>query len=394
MMGKFSYNSIQTSCASFIPAGLMIFLFMMFAMPTSKIANIGFYLFVMLPVLLSIPLLLKEKVLVSDLLPIGLIIISWVLLSMIQVDIDHWAKVGKEARHALYLLVFLTATYYVLLTQKVAVKKLIEYIFWMVVIYSVVSMLVYYGWQGRSFSARMFPVLRLSSPIFVSVIIAVYGVSIFYSLLHEGQRLKAMLLLGLVLFLIYFYNARTALVALCFGVVIVISTVQIKHKGYWLLLTLFILSGYIIASYYYGNLLNRGVSYRIDIWLSAFQKAMDCGVWLGCGPGIDSEITIADGHVFQHPHNIYLDHLIRTGTFGLLGLLGMIAYVVIRGLKARSFMVWGLLTGLVALVFDGKDLLTNPDDMWFIFWLPLILVYWEIKRSSADRVVNGGTVVV
>lgn len=387
-MGKFNCNSIQALCASFIPAGLLIFLFMMFAMPTSKIANIGFYLFVMLPVLLSSPLLLKEKVLVSDLLPIGLVIISWVLLSMIQVDIDHWEKVGKEARHALYVLVFLTATYYVLLTQKVAVKKLIEYIFWMVVIYSVVSMLVYYGWQGRSFSSRIFPILRLGSPIFVSVIIAVYGVSIFYSLLNEGQRLKAILLLGLMLFFIYFYNARTALVGLCFGVLLVIVTVQIKHKKLLFLLTFIILASYILASYYYGNLLNRGVSYRVDIWLSAFQKAVDCGVLLGCGLGVDSKITIADGNVFQHPHNIYLDQLIKTGILGLLGLLGVIAYVVIRGLKARSCMVWGLIAGLVALVFDGKDLLTNPDDMWLIFWLPLIIVYWEIKRGSADRVAN------
>ena len=109
---------------------------------------------------------------------------------------------------------------------------------------------------------------------------------------------------------------------------------------------------------------------------------------LGCGLGVDSKITIADGNVFQHPHNIYLDQLIKTGILGLLGLLGVIAYVVIRGLKARSCMVWGLIAGLVALVFDGKDLLTNPDDMWLIFWLPLIIVYWEIKRGSADRVAN------
>ena len=33
-------------------------------------------------------------------------------------------------------------------------------------------------------------------------------------------------------------------------------------------------------------------------------------------------------------------------------------------------------------MFEGNALLTNPDDMWLIFWLPLIMTYWEINQKN------------
>jgi len=43
------------------PYGVLLFIFFIYAAPTSKLANIGFYLLVLLPMLLMVPSLIKDK---------------------------------------------------------------------------------------------------------------------------------------------------------------------------------------------------------------------------------------------------------------------------------------------------------------------------------------------
>jgi|TARA_R110002096_G_scaffold434290_1_gene655380 hypothetical protein len=54
------------------------------------------------------------------------------------------------------------------------------------------------------------------------------------------------------------------------------------------------------------------------------------------------------------------------------------AIIIITWLLLMGF---GLLTGVVDLLFDGRGLKTNPNSLWFIFWLPLAQVYWQPKSS-------------
>ena len=379
------YKEFQEFMIPAIPYGLFIFLFMMFAMPTSKLANTGFYLLVLVPVMFTLPTLLKETMLKVALIQLSLLVLFWLVLSAVHMDIDQVEKIGKEARHALYVLMFCAALYYTLCVKSMSVKKLIEYIFWVAVIYTVASMAYQYGWQGKAVTTRLYPALRFDSPIYMSIILVVFGISILYGLLSEGKKRPAFLLLLLIIFLLYFYNSRTALVALCCGVPAVVMALNIQSKIKTLLYMSLILLAYVLVSYFYGNLLNRGESYRVDIWLSSLQKAVDCGLLFGCGIAVDSQISIESGRVFQHPHNIYIMHLINTGIFGLISLFLLLVYVCIKGIKSNSLMVFGFMAGLIAFIFDGKDLITNPDDIWLIFWLPLTLVAWEINHNVFNK---------
>ena len=75
-------------------------------------------------------------------------------------------------------------------------------------------------------------------------------------------------------------------------------------------------------------------------------------------------------------------HLLNFGIFGLISLITLLFWLVIRGFKYQSVMVFGFVTSLIGLMFDGKDLLTNPNALWLLFWLPVVLVYWEIKQNN------------
>jgi hypothetical protein len=59
-----------------IPYALLAFIFFMYAAPTSKLANIGFYLLV----LLAAPSLIKDQAFGRYICPFAIIIITWLLL--------------------------------------------------------------------------------------------------------------------------------------------------------------------------------------------------------------------------------------------------------------------------------------------------------------------------
>ena len=380
-MGK-----IRATVLSAIPYGLTIFVFMMFAMPTSKLANMGFYIFVALPVLFSIPILIKDNKFKSDLLIFASLLSFWVFLSMLGDDISDTSKLGKEIRHACYVVVFAVAVYYSLSTKNVSVKQFMFYVLCLSVVYSLVAMFYQYGWNELPLVRRLFPPLRLGSPIFVSLLLACFGVAMMNVYFLENQYIRTISLFLLLLFLLYFYNSRAGIVALCGGVVVMVVMSHAKFSWRAVVGLLIIIITYLLGLYFYGNLLERGGSYRIDIWLSSLDKIVECGVFFGCGFAESGELVIESGEVFLHPHNIYLMHLLNFGIFGLMSLMTLLFWLVIRGFKCRSVMVFGLVASLIGLMFDGKDLLTNPNEIWLLFWLPVVLVYWEINQNNKNNI--------
>jgi len=374
--------SIQQKVYSLLPYGVLCFLFVMFASPNSKLANQLFYLLVLLPGLMSLDLVIKNRQAYIALWPIVVLVFFWATFSLVQLDLAGWDNVAKRFRHGLYVAVFFTSSYCLLSANLISVRRLVFYLFCLAVSYSFVSFVYFYWINGRSLDLRLLPFLRLDSPIFMAIILVVYGVPLMQWLADNKRRVIAIVVFFSIVFFLYFYNSRSAMVGLLFGIVGMLflgRNVNQKKFGVFILLMLI---SCLIASYFYGNILNRGLSHRVDIWLSSLSKIVECGVFTGCGFEGSSKITIASGLSFQHPHNIFLSHFVSTGLLGLLSLLALLSYVIYHGVRVRSTMILGLVVGLVSLFFDGNALLTSPDALWLIFWMPLVMTYWEINESK------------
>jgi len=378
--------NIQERALRVLPYGVLMFLFFMFAAPTSKVANQIFYLVVLLPTLLSCKLLFKNKLLSTALWPIIAMVFFWALFSFVSFEQVDWGNVGKRFKHAIYVVAFISASYYLLLTKLVSARELATYLFVLVASYSALSFISFYWLDGHALTARLSPILRLNSPIFVPIILTVFGVPLMQWLIESKKIGSAMAVFFIMLFFVYFYNSRAAMVGLFFGIVGLSFFGYKSGQKRFISLIVLIALGSLIISYFYGNILNRGISYRTEIWLSGLNKIADCGWFIGCGFGGNSDIIINSGLSFQHAHNLFLSHLINAGLFGLISLLGLLFYTVYKGLKGHAFMTLGLLVGCVALFFDGHLIITNPDDIWLIFWLPLIMTYWEINNAKTNRV--------
>ncbi|MCP5208699.1 MAG: O-antigen ligase family protein [Hahellaceae bacterium] len=129
------------------------------------------------------------------------------------------------------------------------------------------------------------------------------------------------------------------------------------------------------------NLTLRGDSYRIEIWGAVLKTAPD--YWL-FGNGLASEFGATEtGQMVSlqsvaHPHNLWLSMLFYSGIIGVLLLLGLIMSLFVQCLRFERYfriICFALVLLLNALCFtDTYRLISSPQAMWLIFWLPVALL--------------------
>lgn len=142
-------------------------------------------------------------------------------------------------------------------------------------------------------------------------------------------------------------------------------------------------------------LMQRGLSHRPELLLKGLVVFADN--WqLGLGFNEYWIAVEAEGRLYKHPHNIYLDSGIRWGVVGLVLFLGLWGCVAWRAWCNRRSQLGLALLGLwtfssVALLTDGIGLWFKPNADWLITWLPvaLSLVLAARRKPSRDASVCG-----
>ena len=138
-------------------------------------------------------------------------------------------------------------------------------------------------------------------------------------------------------------------------------------------------------------LLQRGVSFRPQLWSDAIGKASS-HLWLG--GGYDSRFIFdipGVGMLLHDPHNVELAVLLELGLIGLTIWASMYALVFYRCIKYRSdasmqigsaLLVYGIGAGLT----EGGNFLSRPNESWFMIWIPLSLccALSIVRRQSQE----------
>lgn len=127
------------------------------------------------------------------------------------------------------------------------------------------------------------------------------------------------------------------------------------------------------------SLLNRGTSYRLEIWQAALEK-ISLHPWIGYGFDASLAISIPGiDYAFSEPHSFILGVLYYTGVVGAACWLSMHALALwacwqqrldARFVIAGALVVYGLAAGLA----EGGGILARPKEHWFLTWIPLALV--------------------
>ena len=122
-------------------------------------------------------------------------------------------------------------------------------------------------------------------------------------------------------------------------------------------------------------LLNRGLSYRGEIWQEVIrQLTTECDIWTGCVPG---EKILGE---FYHPHNAYLAMLYRNGILGASVFLVFMVIFFTRSMRVKSRWMLLSLFGWGCLLTEINSILTSPEPFWIYFWLPVHMAIIETQN--------------
>jgi O-antigen ligase len=195
---------------------------------------------------------------------------------------------------------------------------------------------------------------------------------LFLGLSYSRSALLAMAAATLVIFL-----GRRPLAALLAGLGIALAA---------LLLFKF---GNVIFPVAWENLVSRGSDCHTQLWRAAWA-AIRVNPIIGYGPST----TLPDiGPAlycppYPSPHNLYLSILFYSGGIGLLlfiaavAMLGRHLFASTTGFTRRLWLGVGLIPLIVGLT-DLVQIIKGPSVMWYILWLPMLLVLTLPGRLAA-----------
>jgi O-antigen ligase len=211
----------------------------------------------------------------------------------------------------------------------------------------------------------------------VSTTYAIYFVAAFCGAISAWRSAWRRILLGLagaVLLLgLLATQGRSGYIAALVGVVAVSASLS-RRNG---LIAIGFVAACVLAALYppfTDALLYRGSGYRGGIWLSYLNLAADRPLW---GYGVLASINrLVEGHVFFHAHSLILSAEIRGGLLGLVSLLAMLGgslyWSTAYMRRYRDPLIFGMVvTFVTAGLFDFQLLITFPDWLWVVFWIPI-----------------------
>lgn len=242
-----------------------------------------------------------------------------------------------------------------------------------------------WGQSGRLIRYRILFGERIN-PVYFSLLISSSLIFLWLfrveNWLEQRSRIACLagffVLLALVLLCGTVFQSRTPLLALA----VFLGGYALHRK---MALPVIVLAGMLVvlavASGFSELLLQRGFSYRLDIWQDAWVRLSEvCGIWWGCG--VDDYRFLGK---FYHAHSGYVALLYRNGLAGGLIFISLAVLFLWRCSLARSRWLLLALFGWGSLVTTTNGMLTSPQPLWIYCWLPTFMALLETQKGTLDR---------
>ena len=210
----------------------------------------------------------------------------------------------------------------------------------------------------------------------------------FIQFLNSKQKKKVVIYLfvAAVIFLEMIFNkSRGQQLALFVGILLVICFVPRDNLKRLIPIALF---GMIIlgAMLYFTNILemifNRNLTFgcRSAIWKELWASAMQTPIF-GRGSGSSTGYTAYCKHSadpFIGTHSVYMGVFLHQGVVGVLLALSLTGSSIVAAYKSihQHDAFWGIIIiyGFIALIPNGDSLISRPNEVWMLFWIPVAFI--------------------
>jgi len=185
-------------------------------------------------------------------------------------------------------------------------------------------------------------------------------------------------------------GSRTPLVALTMAA-FWLCFICWNRRSVGLLLAL-ALSGVAVFTLFSQMIIERGDSYRLEIWQIVLHKIAD-HPWLGHGYSATLAVDPGVGYNFQEPHSFALGVLYYVGIIGLLPWLFFLFWGLLSSWRQRvqplliiasTWLVFGIGAGLT----EGGGIISRPKEHWFLLWIPLAMIAALSINQRARRLLT------
>lgn len=207
---------------------------------------------------------------------------------------------------------------------------------------------------------------------------------VFYFQSYLSQRSRGAFLLGfiflnlMVLMCVLVFQSRSALLGYLFFLFFYVLRGGLAWFGC-------LMVAFLAAALYFSGwgalLLERGMSYRLDIWVDAVRRVVsECGVWLGCGA--DDYRFLGQ---FYHPHSSYVSVFYKGGIGGVVFLVAFALAFFTVAFKGRARWLGIALIGWGGLIATGNGMVSSPKPFWIYFWIPTFMAVLEVRGAAVRK---------
>ncbi|MDR2032888.1 MAG: O-antigen ligase family protein [Azoarcus sp.] len=368
---------------AYFTLALLVFMATFLLLPTAKMVNNYYYVFIAAPALVA---LVKQHGRLDLRQPAILLwgaLFAWCALS----------GTVQYAKHLFYVALFLLTVMHLAATGIFRTGMFARAIFWTVLGYIFVSVAIYWL-NGEYEPGQRVGLLigRLNGCIYVSIWLAACLVLAFPHWFAESRWVEMALAIPSSLFaIVYLLQSRSGLLGMCVVLVFILPCIwherrAARHVAAALALFMLMASFALWMNPSLHEMVFRGDSGRLELWQKLMLDWEQCGFWLGCGTGFRSVHTILDGALpILHPHNIFFAFALYNGLPALFIFCALCAYLLHRAWKARD--PWGgyLLSAMIGLNFEGGQIVGNPDALWLLILLPMALVAGARQKGMAGE---------
>lgn len=377
--------------SGYFTVSLLVFILSFLVLPTSKMVNNVYYIFLAIPALGLIVFGRGRSVKISTGLALwGGLFSCLMLVGVFSADLK-WLK------YVLYVTVFVVLVSQFVDPRPFRTPQFARGLFWVVGAYVLISAIVYWV-VGRYAPGERVLWLpgRMTGPIYTSMWLACCFTLALPVWVEQRRWVELSFAILLAVFcMAYVLQSRSGLLGMAAlgGLVAVWLILRQARFIFWLglvaLLGCLLVYWAVLEIPEVARLFARADAGRFELWRIFLAEWEACGLWLGCGTSPNIDVVLSSGMPIQHPHNIFLALGIYGGFFSLFIFVLLMVVVLQEAWGRRD--PWGgyLLLALIMLNFDGDRFVDNPNELWLLVLLPAALIinfrYEEVSGGSVPE---------